>query len=168
MHFWREKRLQSQIGRSEGLRSTDPLSRASGSGKLTRSDLGPIKKMKLSLSFLSSTSFHVAEIFNVWEQFWPDFQFSISQFSICRNSQCLRVTLTRFPCRASSCSGWPLTLKQGNLGRDDDEQIGCDDDDYFVSEVILQLWSSWCHHPSIADKLLISLSILISKFSKLL
>ena len=42
----------------------------------------------------------------------------------------MRVTLTRFPCRASSCSGWPLTLKQGNLGRDDDdEQFGCDDDD---------------------------------------
>ena len=44
MHFWREKRLQSRIGRSEGLRSTNPLSRASGFGKLTRSDLGPIKK----------------------------------------------------------------------------------------------------------------------------
>ena len=45
MHFWREKRLHSRIGRSEGLRSTDPLSRASGLlGKLTRSDLGPIKK----------------------------------------------------------------------------------------------------------------------------
>ena len=128
--------------------------------------------MELSSSFLSSTSFHVAEILNVWEQLWPDFQFSISQFSSCRNSQCLRVTLTRFPCRASSCSGWPLTLKQGNLGRDDDdEQFGCnddDEDDYFVSEVILQLWSSWCHQPSIADKLLINLSILISKFSKLL
>ena len=42
----------------------------------------------------------------------------------------MRVTLTRFPCRASSCSGWPLTLKQGNLGRDDDdEQFNCDDDD---------------------------------------
>ena len=54
----------------------------------------------------------------------------------------MRVTLTRFPCRASSCSGWPLTLKQGNLGRDDGDEFGCDDDDDkddFVSEVIFQL-----------------------------
>ena len=35
MHFRREKRLQSWIGRSQGVRSTDPLSKASGSGKLT-------------------------------------------------------------------------------------------------------------------------------------
>ena len=30
-----------------------------------------------------------------------------------RNSQCLRATLAGFPWRASSCSGWPETLKQG-------------------------------------------------------
>ena len=36
MHFRQEKRLESRIGRSQGVRSTDPLSKASGSGKLTR------------------------------------------------------------------------------------------------------------------------------------
>ena len=35
MHFRQEKRLESRIGRSQGVRSTDPLSKASGSGKLT-------------------------------------------------------------------------------------------------------------------------------------
>ena len=34
MHFRQEKRLESRIGRSQGVRSTDPLPRASGLGKL--------------------------------------------------------------------------------------------------------------------------------------
>ena len=35
IYFRREKRLRSPIGSSHGLCSTDPLSRACGSGKLT-------------------------------------------------------------------------------------------------------------------------------------
>ena len=42
MHFRQEKRLERRIGRSQGFRSTNPLPRASGLGKLTTGDHGPL------------------------------------------------------------------------------------------------------------------------------
>ena len=41
MHFRQEKQLQSWIGHSQGVRSTDPLSKASGSGNWLGSIRGP-------------------------------------------------------------------------------------------------------------------------------